>query len=153
MASSAAPRPASPPAKTALARPCPSRGIRCRAGAAPACSAGSATQCSLTNIQTDQTATVSFALIPPITYTVTATVASGNGTVGCQPSRVAAGRTSTCTAVPNPGYQVGNWTGACASGRHLQRVLTNVQTEIAAVSFVLLPQAIPVLSVWGRWAC
>ncbi len=113
--------------------------------------AGSATQCSLTNIQTDQTATVSFALIPPITYTVTATVASGNGTVGCQPSRVAAGRTSTCTAVPNPGYQVGNWTGACAlAGNSPQCVLTNVQTnQIAAVSFVLLPQAIPVLSVWG----
>jgi MYXO-CTERM domain-containing protein len=104
--------------------------------------AGSATQCSLTNIQTDQSSTVSFALIPPITYRVTATVASGNGTVNCGPSPVVKGGSSSCTALPAAGWQVSGWTGACAAtGANAQCYLPKVQkNENATVSFVPLPQ-------------
>lgn len=103
--------------------------------------AGSAAQCSLTNIQTDQNATVSFAAIPPITYTVTAAVASGNGSVSCAPSPVIKGGGSTCTAVPAAGWQVQYWTGACAAtGGNVQCFLPKVhKNEVSTVSFVTQP--------------
>ncbi len=103
--------------------------------------AGTNAQCALTNIQTDQSSTVSFALIPPITYTVTATVASGSGTVNCGPSPVVKGGSSTCTAVPAAGWQVSGWTGACtATGANAQCALSNIQSnQTSAVSFVALP--------------
>lgn len=53
--------------------------------------AGSNAQCALTNIQADQVSTVSFALIPPATYTVTATAADPYGTASCLPNNVKAG--------------------------------------------------------------
>jgi hypothetical protein len=70
-------------------------------------------------------------------YTVTATVASGLGTVSCTPARVAAGDSSTCTALPSAGFQVQSWGGACAfAGRNPQCALTNIQeNKVSTVRF------------------
>lgn len=107
-----------------------------------ACAAwGSQTQCYLNKIRADQRATVSFAPIPPATYTVTATVVGGNGHVSCSPTSVTAGDASACTAVPDAGYQVQIWSGACASaGNTAQCDLTNIQADqVSTVSFSALP--------------
>ena len=114
--------------------------------------AGNNPQCVLANVQSDQRTTVTFAAIPPDTFTVTATVSGGNGTVSCAPASVPAGGSSTCTAVPAQGYGVGGWTGACAfAGTSPQCALANVQADQASsVSFVeRAPTAIPTLSQWG----
>ncbi len=104
--------------------------------------AGTNAQCTLTNIQTDQSSTVYFAAIPPLTYTVTATVASGNGTVSCAPNPVIKAGSSSCTAVPAAGWQVSRWSGACsATGANVQCYLPKVQrNENSTVSFAPLPQ-------------
>jgi hypothetical protein len=107
-----------------------------------ACAAwGSQTQCYLNKIRADQRATVSFAPIPPATYTVTATVVGGNGHVSCSPTSVTAGDASACTAVPDAGYQVQSWSGACAAaGNTAQCDLTNIQADqVSTVSFSALP--------------
>ena len=114
--------------------------------------AGNSPQCRLTNLQSDQRTTVTFAAIPPATFSVTATVSGGNGTVSCAPASVPAGGGSTCTAVPDQGYGVGAWTGACAfAGNSPQCALTNVQAnQASSVSFIERePAAIPTLSQWG----
>lgn len=114
--------------------------------------AGSNPQCSLTNIQSDQSSTVRFTALAPSTYTVSATVSGGNGTVSCAPASVPAGGSSTCTAVPDQGYGVDAWTGACAfAGNTPQCVLANVQAnQASSVSFVPRElRAIPTLSQWG----
>jgi len=114
--------------------------------------AGSNPQCSLTNIQSDQSSTVRFTALAPSTYTVSATVSGGNGTVSCAPASVPAGGSSTCTAVPDQGYGVDAWTGACAfAGNTPQCVLANVQAnQASSVSFVQRAlRAIPTLSQWG----
>lgn len=119
----------------------PEAGYQVQSWAGACLLAGSAAQCNLTNIQNDQTSTVSFAAIPPITYTVSATVASGSGTVNCAPSPVIKGASSSCTAVPASGWQVSGWTGACAAtGANVQCFLPKVQkNEVATVSFSAIP--------------
>jgi uncharacterized repeat protein (TIGR01451 family) len=114
--------------------------------------AGNNPQCRLTNLQSDQRTTVTFAAIPPNTYSVSATVSGGNGSVSCAPTSIPAGGSSTCTAVPNQGYGVGGWTGACAfAGNSPQCVIVNVQAnQASSASFVERdPTAIPTLSQWG----
>ena len=114
--------------------------------------AGNSPQCGLTNLQSDQRTTVTFEPIPPATFSVTATVSGGNGTVSCAPANVPAGGSSTCTAVPDRGYGVGAWTGACAfAGNSPQCALTNVQAnQASSVSFIERePAAIPTLSQWA----
>ena len=86
--------------------------------------------CIIDSIQADQSSTVSFEVIPVITYTVAATVAAGNGTVSCNPIIVSAGGSSSCTAVPSAGYQVSGWTGACsATGTATTCTLNNIQAD------------------------
>ena len=114
--------------------------------------AGDNPQCVLANVQSDQRTTVTFGPIPPATFSVTATVSGGNGTVSCAPANVPAGGSSTCTAVPDRGYGVGAWTGACAfAGSSPQCALANIQAnQASSVSFVERePTAIPTLSQWG----
>jgi hypothetical protein len=103
--------------------------------------AGTSETCTLDNIQADQTSTVSF---EAITYTVAATVAVGNGSVSCDPASVPAGGSSTCTAVPDAGWQVSAWTGACAAaGTSTICTLDNiVADQTSTVSF----EAAPVLT-------
>ncbi|NEX22035.1 IPTL-CTERM sorting domain-containing protein [Thiorhodococcus mannitoliphagus] len=113
-----------------------------------ACAAwGSNAQCYLSKIKADQAATVSFALLPPATYSVSATVSGGQGSVSCIPGTVTAGGASRCTAVPDAGYQVASWSGACAgAGSAAQCDLTGIQSDQSAtVSFVAL--AVPSFSV------
>ncbi|MGB4335287.1 MAG: IPTL-CTERM sorting domain-containing protein [Chromatiaceae bacterium] len=119
----------------------PEAGYQVQSWAGACLLAGSAAQCNLTNIQNDQTSTVSFAAIPPITYTVSATVASGSGTVSCAPSPVIKGASSSCTATPAAGWQVTGWTGACAAtGANVQCFLPKVQkNEVSTVSFSAIP--------------
>jgi MYXO-CTERM domain-containing protein len=120
-----------------------------------ACSSwGSNAQCFLTKIKSNQFSTVSFAPLPVSTYTISATVGSGNGTLSCTPTSVSAGGTITCTALPDPGYQIANWTGACASAvKNATCVITNVTSnQVASVNFVKAtppPNSIPVLPIWG----
>jgi MYXO-CTERM domain-containing protein len=115
---------------------------------------GSNAQCFLPGISSNQVSTVSFALLPVGTFTISATVGNGGGTVSCTPTSVNAGGTITCTAVPNPGYKVANWTGACASaGKNATCVINNViSDQVASVNFVKAtppPNPIPVLPIWG----
>lgn len=107
-----------------------------------ACSgAGNAGQCDIANIQSDQTSTVSFQAIPLPTFNVSATVSGGNGTVSCAPSSVPKGDSSSCTAIPDPGYQVSGWTGACAgSGTDAHCYLGKLQKDaVSTVSFSAIP--------------
>lgn len=96
-------------------------------------------QCYLSKIKADKTSTVTFELIPENTYSVTATVASGQGGVSCSPGSVPDTGTasSTCTAVPEDGWQVSGWTGACASaGTNTACNLTNITGDrTSTVSF------------------
>jgi hypothetical protein len=98
--------------------------------------AGISETCALDNIQVDQTSTVSF---EAITFTIVASVAAGNGTVSCDPASVPAGGSSICTAVPDAGWQVSGWDGACATaGTSETCTLDNVQVDqTASVSFVV----------------
>jgi len=67
---------------------------------------------------------------PPATYSLTATTATGNGTVTCDPASVLAGGSSVCTAVPDTGWQVSGWTGACATaGTSETCTLENIQAD------------------------
>ncbi|NEV62685.1 InlB B-repeat-containing protein [Thiorhodococcus minor] len=121
----------------------PAAGYQVQSWSGACAASGSQAQCSLRNIQSDQTSTVSFAAIPPSTYSVSALVSAGNGTVSCTPANVSAGGSSRCTAVPGPGDQVAGWGGACASaGTNTQCTLTNIQaSQSSTVSFSALPPA------------
>ncbi|NEX18462.1 MAG: hypothetical protein C1943_18135 [Halochromatium sp.] len=66
----------------------------------------------------------SFTFLQP--FSVSATVVGGNGTVSCTPASVTVGGDSACTAVPAAGFQVLNWTDACAAaGSNAHCALTN----------------------------
>ncbi|MEI2773844.1 MAG: GEVED domain-containing protein [Candidatus Competibacter sp.] len=116
-------------------------GYQVQAWSGACATAGNAAQCSLTNIQADKTSTVSFVAQPVPTYTVSATVSGGNGTVSCAPSPVPQGDSSSCTAAPDPGYQVAAWTGDCAAnGQNVHCALSNIQRDQSSeVSFALIP--------------
>jgi len=110
--------------------------------------------CTLTNVQSDLNSTVSFTAQPAGIFNVSARVNGGNGAVSCAPARLSAGGSSACTAVPDAGYQVAAWSGACAfAGSADVCRLTNIQADKAsAVSFVAAPlttTAVPTLSEWG----
>jgi len=121
----------------------PSAGFQVASWGGACASWGSNGQCYLTKIQADQVSTVSFEPIPPATFGVSASVVGGNGSASCLPTSVQAGQSSTCFAVPNVGYQVQGWTGACAAaGTAGQCNLTNIQAnKVSTVSFsaVVLP--------------
>lgn len=106
-------------------------------------SAGTNTQCTLTNITANQNSTVSFSALPPASYHVSANVTGGNGSVSCTPTTVAKGESSTCTAVPDAGYQVQSWTGACATwGSQDQCYLPKIRADqLSTVSFMPIPPA------------
>jgi hypothetical protein len=68
-------------------------------------------------------------------YWISAT-AVGNGSVSCSPSFVGKGSNSTCTAVPDSGYQVKEWTGACAGvGSSAQCYLSKIAKDQASTVF------------------
>jgi len=96
----------------------------------------------LDNIQADQTSTVSFEAIP---LNIVATVAAGNGTVGCDPASVPPGGSSTCTAVPDAGWQVSSWTGSCAAaGTSETCTLDNIQADQTSGVNFEVASAVPV---------
>ncbi|MBK9115660.1 MAG: hypothetical protein IPM22_08435 [Betaproteobacteria bacterium] len=119
----------------------PDSGYQVQGWGGACASAGANAQCSLTHVQADQLATVSLAPIPPVLYTVSATVNGGHGAVSCTPPTTAAGGSSSCLAAPYAGYQVQGWTGACAAaGVNAQCDLANVQADRSSqVSFVAIP--------------
>lgn len=89
---------------------------------------------------------------PPNSVVVTASVERGNGSVSCNPSRVVIGGSSQCTALPDAGFQVSAWTGACAAaGSSNTCELSNIQADQSfSVRFEFIPpQVVPTLSVWG----
>jgi uncharacterized repeat protein (TIGR01451 family) len=100
-------------------------------------SAGDSATCTLTNIQENQSSTVSFAAIPAPIYSVSAATSGGNGSVSCTPTSVVAGGSSTCRAFPDAGFQVSGWSGACAAaGQSRVCSLSNIQSnQASAVSF------------------
>jgi len=103
----------------------------------------SGTQCFLGKITKDQSSEVIFEGIPLGTYTVTANVVQGGGTVSCSPTTVTSGGSSTCTAVPADGYQVQSWGGDCSSwSSNTQCYLTKIKSnQHSTVSFAPLPPA------------
>lgn len=78
----------------------------------------------------------------PNTYVITVSVSpAGAGTASCTPNPVNEGSSSTCTAVVNPVYAPGNWSGDCSGPTC---VLTNVTaTRSVTANFV------PTLNVDG----
>jgi hypothetical protein len=104
--------------------------------------AGTSTTCTLDNIQSDQSSTVGFEEIP---LNIVATVASGNGTVSCDPASVPPGGSSTCTAVPEAGWQVSSWTGACEIADASETcTLYNVQSDQTSGVNFEVASAVPV---------
>ncbi len=81
----------------------------------------------------------------PNTYGITVSVSpAGAGTASCTPNPVNEGSSSTCTAVFNPVYAPGNWSGDCSGPTC---VLTNVTaTRSVTANFV------PTLNVDGSAA-
>jgi hypothetical protein len=79
-------------------------------------------------------------------YSVTATVAAGNGNVSCDPASVLPGGSSTCTAVPDTGWQVSGWTGACTvAGTSETCTLENIQADqTSGVNFEAASAVVPV---------
>ena len=94
----------------------PNPGFRVREWTGDCAGAGSNTQCFLSKVTKDQSSEVIFEGIPLGTYTVTASVVQGSGSVSCSPTSVISGGSSTCTAVPAAGYQVGSWGGGRSWG-------------------------------------
>ena len=70
-------------------------------------------------------------------YWISATVDGVGGSVSCSPEFVGKGDSSTCTAVPDAGYRVKEWTGACESaGSSTQCFLPKiVEDQISTVVF------------------
>lgn len=132
------------PVSTGFSSTCtavPDSGYRVNGWTGDCSSAGTNLQCFLNNIDADKTSQVSFEPIPPTTYTVHATVATGSGSVSCNPTSVVSGGNSTCTAVPSGGYQVDSWTGDCATvGNNTQCDLTNITSnQDSTVIFSQIP--------------
>jgi hypothetical protein len=77
------------------------------------------------------------------TYSVATTVSVGSGSASCNPATVSAGGSSVCTAVPDAGWQVSGWTGACAAaGTSETCTLDNIQADqTSEVSFEVIPVA------------
>jgi hypothetical protein len=72
----------------------------------------------------------------PNTYAITVSVSpAGAGTASCTPNPVNEGSSSTCTAVVNPVYAAGAWSGDCAGPTC---VLTNV-TAVRSVTANFVP--------------
>lgn len=88
------------------------------------------TTCNITNV------TSNVVLQANYNYAVTATVTGGNGTVSCTPASVtgtAPDDQSTCTAVPDSGYRVKDWTGACDPATTAACALTGINGPRASV--------------------
>ncbi|SDW52437.1 choice-of-anchor Q domain-containing protein [Thiocapsa roseopersicina] len=68
-------------------------------------------------------------------------VAVGSGSVSCSPVFVGQGESSTCTAVPASGFQVREWSGACAGvGSSTECVLSEIrEDQTSTVVFESLP--------------
>lgn len=129
----------------------PDQGYQVSGWTGDCAAAGTSTVCDLVDIQADQSSTVSFATIPVVTFDVSATVAGSNGSVSCDPISVPIGGSSTCTAIPDPGYEVSGWTGACeAAGTTTVCDLVDIQAnQSSTVSFVAVfvaptPNLVPV---------
>lgn len=121
----------------------PNPGFRVKEWTGDCAGAGSNTQCFLGKITKNQSSEVIFEGIPLGTYTVTANVVQGSGTVSCSPTSVPSGGSSTCTAVPAAGYRVDSWGGDCSSwGSNTQCYLTKIKSnQHSTVSFAPLPPA------------
>ena len=72
-------------------------------------------------------------------YRISAAVDGEGGSVSCSPEFVGKGDSSTCTAVPDAGYRVKEWTGACAdAGSSTQCFLPKiVEDQSSSVFFEL----------------
>ena len=119
----------------------PNPGFRVKEWTGNCASAGANTQCFLAKITKNQSSEVIFEGIPLGTHTVTANVVQGSGSVTCSPNSVAAGGSSTCTALPAEGFQVESWGGDCSSwGSNTECYLTKIKSDKhSTVSFVHLP--------------
>lgn len=110
--------------------------IACEDNTGPLGNFTGATATIFLNVYQDITCTFTNGTI----YWINAT-AEGNGTVSCSPTFVGKGDSSTCTALPDAGYRVKEWTGACASaGSNTQCFLPKiVDDQTSKVFFEALP--------------
>lgn len=74
-------------------------------------------------------------------YTVVATSNdSAAGSASCTPSPVTSGSSSTCTAVPAPGYVFSSWSGDCSATASATCNLSNITSNKSSVAtFTLAP--------------
>jgi hypothetical protein len=125
----------------------PGDGFRISAWGGACAGAASSSNCALTNIQEDQTVTVSFEAVPVVTYAVGVTVDGIGGSAVCSPETVQEGEDSICTATPEAGFRVSSWSGACsAAGDSNSCSLTDIRADLSSsVAFEEIPP--PVYSV------
>ena len=74
-------------------------------------------------------------------FRIDAVVAGEGGSVSCSPEFVGKGDSSTCTAVPEDGFRVKDWTGACAgAGSNIQCFLSKITEDLTStVVFETIP--------------
>ena len=90
--------------------------------------------CALTNVTSARSVTASFSAV---TYAIaTAVNPVGAGTVSCTPNPVAHGAGSTCTATPNAGFALANWSGDCTGATCALTNMTSAKTVTANFSAV-----------------
>ena len=66
---------------------------------------------------------------PPNTYNITVTVSPlAGGTASCTPNPVNQGSSATCTAVANPAYLFGGWSGSCSGSACMLSNVTAAQS-------------------------
>lgn len=85
----------------------------------------------------NKTVTVSFKLIPVVTYALAASVTGSNGAVTPTSGTYNTGTIVTITATPNPGYQVDTWTGVDSNNGNTATV-TMSSNKTVTVSFKLI---------------
>ncbi|HEY4787057.1 MAG TPA: T9SS type A sorting domain-containing protein [Bacteroidales bacterium] len=86
------------------------------------------------NMTSNKTVTVSFKQATVTTYTLSASVSGGNGTITPTSGTYNSGTSVTLTATPNSGYQVDTWTGVDASNGNTATV-SMTSNKTVTVSF------------------
>jgi len=96
----------------------------------------------------NKTVTVTFEVIPPTQYTLTASVSGGNGTVSPTSGTYDDGTTVTLTAAPASGYQVASWSGTSddSATTTTNTVIMNADKTVS-VTFESIPAAQYTLTV------
>ncbi|PQJ97192.1 InlB B-repeat-containing protein [Chromatium okenii] len=100
--------------------------------------------CVLTNVTANKTVTANFTA----TYSITATAnPTAGGSISCSPNPVASGADANCTATPNTGYALSNFSGDCSGTTCILTNVTankNVTANFTAITYSITAAANPI---------